>query len=263
MTNSCQAYRDALLAAGVPGGALPEHVSGCAACAAWTRSASRLVGDLSSLQRCQVPSELEGRVVAALEAGYRQVRAAEAVADLGRVSSPPELDQAVDADLEGRDVQVRAGQGSAGRSEDKPARLRVPGVLDRLVAEELADLSRARARRYLGTMRRKRAPEELRLRVAGALQSEGTLRSEGRATVAGEVERRGVRGLAVRLTLGLVAAAGLIGLGSLLSKPTPTHAAELRSEPIVEHVSDPSELDGFAAALFDGASGGLLSARQL
>ena len=72
-----------------------------------------------------------------------------------------------------------------------------------------------------------------------------------------------VRGLAVRLTLGLAAAAGLIGLGSLLSKPTPTHAAEQRSEPIVEHVSDPSELDGFAAALFDGASGGLLSARQL
>jgi hypothetical protein len=135
--------------------------------------------------------------------------------------------------------------------------LRAPGVLDRLVAEELADLSRARARRYLGTLRRKRAPEELRLRVAGALQSAGT------AAGAAAVERRGVRGMAVRLTLGLAAAAGLIGLGSLLSKPTATHAAELRSEPIVEHVSDPSELDSFAAALFDGASGGLLSARQL
>lgn len=253
MTNPCQAYRDALLSAGHPGGAPPEHVSGCPACAAWTRTAARLVGELSSLERRQVPSELEGRVVAALEAGYRQARVADAVADLGRMSSPPELDRAVDADLEG----------SAEPSEDNPARLRVPGVLDRLVAEELADLSRARARRYLGTMRRKRAPEELRLRVAGALQSAAALQSAGRASGAVEIERRGVRGLAVRLTLGLAAAAGLIGLGSLLSKPTPTHAAEPLSEPIVEHVSDPSELDGFAAALFDGASGGLLSARQL
>jgi hypothetical protein len=247
VTNPCQAYRDALLSAGVSGGALPEHVSGCAACAAWTRTAARLVGELTSLERQQVPVELEGRVVAALEAGYRQARAALALADLGRMSSPPELDQAVDADLEG----------SAGRSEELPARLRVPGVLDRLVAEELADFSRARARRYLGTLRRKRAPEELRLRVAGALQSAGT------AAGAVEVERRGARGLAVRLTLGLAAAVGLIGLGSLLSKPTATHAAELRPEPIVEHVSDPSELNVFAAALFDGASGGLLSARQL
>jgi hypothetical protein len=199
------------------------------------------------LERQQVPGELEGRVVAALEAGHRQARATAAVADLGRMRSPPELDQAVDAELEG----------NAGRREEIPARLRVPGVLDRLVAEELADLSRARARRYLGTLRRKRAPEELRLRVAGALQAAGT------ATGAAEVGRRGARGLAVRLTLGLAAAAGLIGLGSLLSKPAASHAAEQRPEPLVEHVSDPSELNEFAAALFDGASGGLLSARQL
>jgi len=247
VTNPCQAYRDALLSAGVSGGALPEHASGCAACAAWVRAALRLVSELSGLERQPVPAELEGRVVAALEAGFRQARVAAAVADLGRMSSPPELDQAVDADLEG----------SSELSAEPPARLRVPGVLDRLVAEELADLSRARARRYLGTLRRKRAPEELRLRVAGALQSAGT------ASATANVERRGARGLVMRLTLGLAAAAGLIGLGSLLSKPTTIRSADLRSEPIVQHVSDPSELDQFAAALFDGASGGLLSARQL
>jgi hypothetical protein len=248
VTNPCQAYRDALLSAGTSGGALPEHASGCAACAAWMRSATRLLPELAGLERMAAPSELEGRVVAALQAGYRQVRVVAAVADLGRVSSPPELDQAVDAELEGS---------SAERSADSPARLRVPGVLDRLVSEELADLSRARARRYLGSLRRRRAPEELRLRVAGALQSAATTAAQ-RLNV-----RQGTRGLPMRFALGLAAAGALVGFGALLSERSASNAAELQPEPIVERVTDPLELSPFAAALLDGASGGLFSARQL
>jgi hypothetical protein len=251
VTNPCQAYRDALLSAGIAGGAPAEHASTCAACAAWTRSAARLVGELGSLARLRAPADLEGRVVAALQAGHRQVRAAAAVAELGRVSSPPELDQAVDADLDGADL---AGTAAPAR-DDLPARLRVPGVLDRLVAEELADPNRARARRYLGTLRRKRAPEELRLLVAGALQSSGS-------TFVAK-ERRGTHALTLRFALGLGAAAALVGLGSLLSNPASTSAAERAPEPLVERITDPLELSPFAAALLDGASGGILSARQL
>lgn len=247
MTNPCQAFRDALLSAGLAGGAPAEHTLACAACSAWTRNATRLGRDLSSLARLRAPAELEGRVVASLQAGFRQGRAAASVADLGRVSSPPELDQAVDAELEGSTAPEAR--------EDLPARLRVPGVLDRLVAEELADPTRTRARRYLGTLRRKRAPEELRLLVAGALQSSGS------SFVV--KERRGTHRLTLRFALGLSAAVALVGLGSLLSNPATTVAAERASEPIVERITDPLELSPFAAALLDGASGGILSARQL
>jgi len=268
VTNPCQAYRDALLSAGLAGGAAAEHASACAACAAWTQGAARLVSQLGTLARLRAPAELEGRVVAALQAGHRQARAAASVADLGRVSSPPELDQAVDAELEvDADLEDGGAEGARAPSrEDLPARLRVPGVLDRLVAEELADPPRARARRYLGTLRRKRAPEELRLLVAGTLQSAGTLKASGTLANGSSFiakERRGTHSLTLRFALGLGAAAALVALGSILSNPSSTSAAERQSDALVERITDPLELSPFAAALLDGASGGILSARQL
>ena len=128
--------------------------------------------EVGALPRPALPADLEGRVVAALQAGHRQARAAQAVAELGRVSSPQALDQAVDAEFEETVELELAELELDGASVDAPegaddglARLPVPGVLDRLVAEELAAPSQARARRYLGSLRRRHAPEELRMRV--------------------------------------------------------------------------------------------------
>jgi hypothetical protein len=269
MSPQCQAFRDELLAAGLPATGSPvaaaaplwAHAGECAACAAWARGATRVARQLEALPRPALPAELEGRVVASLQAGYRQARAAQALAALGRVTSPAELDEAVDAEFEeALREEIAPGGEDAGAAEavDEEAlsaeeggweRLSVPGVLERLVAEELAAPSQARARRYLGSLRRRRAPEELRMRVGLILADRG-----GDSLAARRPAAFGLRTVA-----GLLAAALLIAIGSLVLRP--------RSQPprpalVIERVTDSSDLPPLAASLFDGVSGGLLSVEE-
>lgn len=257
MSPDCQAFRDELLAAGLPDAAtsaapaLREHVGACAQCAAWAERAARLAHGLQALPRPALPVELEGRVVAALQAGYRQARAVRALADLGRVPSPPDLDEAVDAEL-GEALEPEEGEAREGAGEAL-ARQAVPGVLDRLVAEELASPSQARARRYLGSLRRRRAPDELRLRIGLVL-----------ADRAGILDGAGSRprSLGLQAGVGLLVAALLVVIGTLVLRP-PVGESHLDGPRIViERVADPADLPPIAAALFDGASGGILSVEE-
>jgi hypothetical protein len=256
MNLDCQTFRDELLAAGLPDTAtstapqLREHVAGCAECAAWARRSTRLAHELEVLPRPALPAELEGLVVAALQAGQRQARAAQAIAALGRVSSPPDLDRAVDAELgEALDLEEQPET----EASDALARLAVPGVLDRLVAEELASPSQARARRYLGSLRRRRAPEELRLRVGLVLADRAGFL---------DASRTRPRAHGLHLAVGLMVAALLVVIGALVLRPTVGEQRPGGPQIVIERVADPSDLPPIAAALFDGASGGLLSVEE-
>ena len=270
MLPECLQFRAALLSAGLPHepgpvGLASRHAELCAECSAWLEHAGRVARELEALPRREAPVELEGRVVAALEAGYRQTRAAGAVGALGRVQSPRELDEAVDADLVDADADTDGGDAARTAAEARSARLRAPAVLDRLVREELADPRQARARRYLGSLRRRRAPQELRLRVALALARRG---SPGQESASGQEGAPGSQGVALRPTrptlalAGLAAATLLVALGAFLSRPQADPRPRERAI-VIERVADASELPEFAALLLDGASGGLLTAREM
>ncbi|MGD2017659.1 MAG: hypothetical protein PVJ89_06075 [Planctomycetota bacterium] len=100
---------------------------------------------LRSLPRLEAPAELDGRVVASLEAGFRQDRAADHVAGLPRVGAPEELTERVAAEV---------GRG-----------LEAPAVLDRLVAERVEAPAQGMVRSMAGRLERKQAPAELDERV--------------------------------------------------------------------------------------------------
>ena len=127
---------------------LRRHVEACAACAAAAAGARRLAAALRELPRRAVPAELAGRVVASSQAGFREERAVRALGRLARAEAPGVLEQTL--------------------SSFAP-RASAPGVLARLVDEDLRDPQRALARRFAGRLRRLRAPEELERRVAAAL----------------------------------------------------------------------------------------------
>lgn len=114
------------------------------------RQLLRQVRAIRTLERVPVPSDLDGRVVASLQAGYRQERAIAHVRALPPEPAPHELD-------------VRMGQ-SAGQpfAADglDPGFLKAPAVLDRLVAE------RARSG---GGARPQGSPRSTRLMAAAAL----------------------------------------------------------------------------------------------
>jgi hypothetical protein len=146
-------------------GSLPapgdSHLATCADCAAYVARVARSLAGLRGLERRPAPIELDGRVVAALQAGARQERAVRAVEELAPRTAPERVERAVETDAE-------LAAHHPGR-ELRPARLRAPQVLDRLVAEELGDPSAARARRFVSSLARLEAPGELALRVAGDL----------------------------------------------------------------------------------------------
>lgn len=165
MNPICQAFRDALddprstptsgIGAAVAGA---PHAADCADCAAYVARAARGVDALGALERFEVPPELDGRVVAALQAGARQDRAVRMLESLSPQRADEQIDEAVVAKLEFEarhpDAELRA------------ARRRAPEVLSRLVEEELADPPAARTRRYVGSMPRLEAPVELEAALA-------------------------------------------------------------------------------------------------
>ncbi|MCY2961761.1 MAG: hypothetical protein NTY35_16495 [Planctomycetota bacterium] len=116
--------------------ALDAHVAHCAACRRELARAERRTALVRSLTRVASPHALDGAVVASLQAGERQERAARAVASLTPMAAPDDL--------------VR-----------RLALPRAPAVLDRLVGEELADPAKAVASRYTRRLERLRAPDDL------------------------------------------------------------------------------------------------------
>ncbi|MBL8863075.1 MAG: hypothetical protein JNK02_13855 [Planctomycetes bacterium] len=136
---ACESLRPALIQraeVGAPDPAVDAHAAGCGTCRRELERAVRRVGLARSLARVVAPRQLDGLVVAALQAGARQERAVRAVLDLPDVAAPRELAERVEGP-------------------------RAPRVLERLVSEDLADPSKAVVRRYASRLERLRAPADL------------------------------------------------------------------------------------------------------
>jgi len=157
---NCRSFREAALEADAP----REHARECSACAQWLRRFEQREGVLRSLPRQLAPESLGGRVVAAIQAGERQARAVRALQGLGRLEQPAQLEQRVQDEVAGEAAEKANEplQALAGRQL-------APAVLDRLVAEELSDPSKARVARFAGSVPRLKAPAELEQRVAEEL----------------------------------------------------------------------------------------------
>lgn len=212
------------------------HALECAACARFAARAMPIRRALAALPRRDAPRELDGRVVAELGAGVRQERAVAAVRALGRVAPPAELDSAV-----GGEARAAADTQSTGR----PA---APRVLERLVAEELADPAKATVRRFVGSLRRVRAPRELSAAVARDLAAHGSRASFSRSRT------RKVYRLAAAAVVAAIAVP--ITLWSLATRET-------RRPFRVEYVRSLEGLDPIARGWLDAASGGAAGTRDI
>lgn len=229
----CHAWRVAALERA----ALPEHA--CAECERWRARLELREGLLRTLPRVVAPRELEARSAQQLEADERRERTLRAVAGLGRVQPGAELDRAVEA-------------AAAGMSE-LASRQRTPSVLDRLVAEELADPVKARVARQVEHLPRMEAPAALAERIARDLAAPHAS-TERR-------ERRPVR------QLWLAAAAALVTLAfsPLFFRDDAAPVASTRvARPFrVEHVRSTRDLSPAARAWLETASSGMLSQNNI
>jgi len=218
-----------------------EHARVCDECATWARRWKERAASLASLQRQSVPADLEGRVAATLQAGHRQARAVTAVQGLARLPLPLDLEGAVRSAAE---QSVGDAEGRLlGRDRRAAPPLRAPSVLERLVREELSDLPRARARRFLGSLVRLGAPSALEPRVAHDL----TRVAPARARVP--------RGLAWGAL-----AAGLLAVALLPSVLREGTGGEVDVHFRVVRADTLEDLDPVSRALIDAVSGGILSA---
>ena len=221
---ACREYRELWSHAG--GAAAPErgHAAECSACAAWQRRLQRGLEALAGVPRLASPPQLEERVAGALRGEGRLARAIARVRELGRRPPPRELELA---------VEQRAGELAHGR--------RAPGVLERLVAEELADPGKARSRRFVGSLERFSAPALLAERLSASL-----------ATAFPPPRRRGVAWTAL-------AAATLALLTWAVALRGGADEPRLR----VVHPHSTQFLDPMARGWIDVVSGGVLAARDL
>jgi len=144
----CHAFRIAAL----DRAARPEHA--CAECERWAARLVQREGLLRTLPRKVAPSDLDGLSERELESEGRRARAVRALESLARVDASEELDRAVEALASGTGPQFAQ---------------RAPSVLDRLVAEELANPVKARVARQLENLPRLEAPVALEQRLAREL----------------------------------------------------------------------------------------------
>lgn len=153
----------------------------------------RAVGALALLEPLTAPESLEGRVVASLQQGFLQDRAAGEMRSLGAVVAPIALDDRLETVL----AELR----EEGRLHAPPA----PAELEERVAEDLSDLPAAISRGAMSKLERQAVPGELVQRVQRRL---------GAAVPAGRRSRAWVAGLA--------AAAALLIYAGLSSTDDPT-----------------------------------------
>lgn len=180
---------------------------------------------LAGLTRRTAPSALDGRVVAAFEAGHREERAIEAVQSLVRVDVPEHLAEHLDR--------------AVTRELSKREALLAPDVLRRLVEEELSDPSKARTRRFVGSLKRLPAPEALDAKVVASLTAPERTRSFRSRLLFG--------GSAALLAIAATFVWFVTGRGEV-------EAARKRIEWVRAESTD--ELSPLAASLLAGFSGG-------
>ncbi len=237
MSNRCHECQERLIARTGDGDVLSrdmrEHLDSCAACAAFAVRVGSHQRALGALPRRDVPVELDGRVVAACHAGYRQARAVAHIADLARWNVPGELDRKV---LEPRALD----------------RASAPDVLDRLVSEDLRDPSKAIARRFAGRLARLAAPPELRRRIERALAGRDAERASG--TSDSSMTRRPQRVLQLAAAVLVVVLGG--GVFLMRGKSEPRYSFEVR------RVSLDASTDPLLRGMLSGLSGGLLDAQR-
>lgn len=214
MKRPCDGMRDPIVATAGEArvGELAAHLARCVACAGYAASIDRSALALRSLPRDEPSEALDGLVVAAFHAGHRQERAVDAVRALTREPTPSALDQRL----------WKRGPRAA------------PTVLDRLVAEELADPEKAISKRYAGSLQRLSAPDELRRRIATANS------------------HRPAR-LAAWSTAALVFV--VVGLVSIVQWFGSRTVGDGLVDVTVEHVTTTDELSPLSARLFAGFAG--------
>jgi hypothetical protein len=239
----CPQHRDRLVAVAAGEArdrAFDAHVASCVGCGAFLARAQRHVHALTSLPRASAPRDLDGRVVAATQAGARQDRAVRALSMLTRASMP-------------NDVELELWQQTAG---DVAAR--APAALDALVDARLREQGRGVGERIAAHMTRHKAPASLDRRVADAyeLGRRERLRAERRLLFVG--------GAALFLAL-LVAASLLVVERRVVNAAGPNVAASRAPQVdgpriVIERVASPADLDPLLASTFSGLVGGVSDA---
>jgi hypothetical protein len=164
---SCKAFRIEWLSDEAAGSVHPEQ---CPACARWVLASERVCAALSGLGRASAPAALEQRVELEL-AGDRSRRLQRVLGSLVRRGAPAALELRV-ADTLG----ARVPRGDEQRGTRKARALRAldvrtaPGVLERLLREELESPERQRVERFSGSLERMRAPAALAERLAAVVR---------------------------------------------------------------------------------------------
>jgi hypothetical protein len=208
------------------------HPAQCSECAHWVVSSERILAAFGGLSRLSAPAELEERVELELR-GDRSRRLRRVLNSLIRRGAPAVLDLRVAERL-----GAGAPRGDEEHGRQKAQVLRTldaqpaPGVLERLLREELEAPERQRVERFSGTLERLRAPAALAERIASA------------------VRRRALR----RLVLGplaTLAAAGLV-LWIALRAREPEHRYRFE----VIHATSLEGLDPMARTLAESLGGG-------
>ncbi|MBM3986768.1 MAG: hypothetical protein FJ294_02275 [Planctomycetes bacterium] len=226
----CNAFRVAAL----DRAALSEHA--CAECERWVGRLALREGLLRTLPRMVAPSELEGLSEREFQSEGRRARAVRALESLARVEAGDEFDRAVEALASGTGPQFSA---------------RAPSVLERLVAEDLANPVKARVARQFEGLPRLVAPMVLEQRVAREL-----------------AKPRAERKLATRAWLSVAAAA--IALLSLAPQaferrgaPSDLQSARGARPFRVERLESTRDLSPSARAWFETVSSGLLEQNNI
>lgn len=147
-----------------------SHTQQCLACARWVSSSERILVVLARLGRLTAPPELERRVELEL-AGDRARRLRRVLDSQVRHGAPAALDlrmeELIGADAAGGDPQRASRKAEVLRSLDvQPA----PGVLERLLREELEAPERQRVERFSGSLERLRAPAALAEKLTAAVR---------------------------------------------------------------------------------------------
>src|SRR5262245_46248075 len=167
MDRTCRAFRIEWLSGAA---AVSAHPAECSACARWVLSAERIRAALSSLGRASAPAELEERVGLELR-GDRSRRLPRVLNSMVRRGAPAVLDlrvrDALGASAPRGDEQHGSRKAQVLRTLDaRPA----PGVLERLLREELEAPERQRVERFSGTLERLRAPAALAERIGSVVR---------------------------------------------------------------------------------------------
>jgi len=148
---TCPDPLEALLAAATANErdeALAVHLRACSECAEVARRFELREQALGQLARLEAPADLAGRVVAALNAGYREERGIARLGELERVTAPSQLEALV------------------ARTFD---RVPAPPVLERLVREDLESDGQGLLKRFTNKLGRQAAPEDLDERMHDVL----------------------------------------------------------------------------------------------